>query len=441
MKEERLPATNENGYYEIRLESIGGLGANLCGKLIGELALRYMGKNSAGFSSYGSEKSGTPVKAYIRLCDWEQEIRTHSPVVHPHLLVVFHEALLAKENTLEGIMRDTVVLVNSEHTPDKLKEKYALCAQTVYCIPAQQIAMECKARINMILFGGICCLLGLKDCEKPDAVCRDALGRKYASALEKNLEGIHRGFYEVKTQMKSSPQSENEQFYKYSTSEIGNDTEKQHKNDDYATTQEAVNNAATGYENKNNDHTTQQIIANDTEEKVKTTGDAGKYKAPDTLHKHSTLSPEDIKGTGIATRGLTGGAIPWLGNSVINDLSPSRQGYIPLFFPERCIQCAQCDATCPDMVFQFRPGTYKGREMMINMGLDYYHCKGCMRCVTICPVNALVAAKESEYPQKPYFVPNQELVRKPAYYEACGVDGYITSESFLTEKRVDGGEL
>ena len=250
--------------------------------------------------------------------------------------------------------------------------------------------MECKARINMILFGGICCLLGLKDYEKPDAVCRDALGRKYASALEKNLEGIHRGFYEVETQMKSSPKS-----------------------------------------------------------------------TPDTLHKHLTPASEGIKGTAprgqmatapceqaraasrrqAATRGLTGGAIPWLGNSVINDLSPSRQGYIPLFFPDRCIQCAQCDATCPDMVFQFQPGTYKGREMMINMGLDYYHCKGCMRCVTICPVNALVAAKESEYPQKPYFVPNQELVRKPAYYEACGVDGYITSESFLTEKRVDGGQL
>ena len=31
----KLPAINENGCYEIRLESIGGLGANLCGKLLG----------------------------------------------------------------------------------------------------------------------------------------------------------------------------------------------------------------------------------------------------------------------------------------------------------------------------------------------------------------------------------------------------------------------
>ena len=29
-------------YYEIRLESIGGLGANLCGKMLGELGIKYL---------------------------------------------------------------------------------------------------------------------------------------------------------------------------------------------------------------------------------------------------------------------------------------------------------------------------------------------------------------------------------------------------------------
>ena len=48
-------------YYEIRLESIGGLGANLCGKMLGELALKYLDLNSTNFSSYGSEKTGTPI--------------------------------------------------------------------------------------------------------------------------------------------------------------------------------------------------------------------------------------------------------------------------------------------------------------------------------------------------------------------------------------------
>ena len=37
-----LPYTNEYGYFEMRLESIGGFGANLCGKLLGELGALYL---------------------------------------------------------------------------------------------------------------------------------------------------------------------------------------------------------------------------------------------------------------------------------------------------------------------------------------------------------------------------------------------------------------
>jgi pyruvate ferredoxin oxidoreductase gamma subunit len=38
-------------------------------------------------------------------------------------------------------------------------------------------------------------------------------------------------------------------------------------------------------------------------------------------------------------------------------------------------------------------------------------------------------------------MPNQELLRSPEYYEEAGPDGYITSESYLTEKRMEGGEV
>ena len=86
-------------------------------------------------------------------------------------------------------------------------------------------------------------------------------------------------------------------------------------------------------------------------------------------------------------------------------------------------------------------GEYKGKEMMVNKGLDYYHCKGCLRCVDVCPVNALVRGNEAEYENKPYFIPNKELLRKPKYYLPSGADGYITSESFLTEERMEGGEV
>lgn len=57
MKEKKLlPYTDEKGYYEIRMESIGGLGANLAGKMLGELGALGLGLNASGFASYGSEK-------------------------------------------------------------------------------------------------------------------------------------------------------------------------------------------------------------------------------------------------------------------------------------------------------------------------------------------------------------------------------------------------
>src|SRR3970282_2686945 len=89
----KLPVKNDLGFFEIRMESIGGLGANVAGKILTEAAILGMGLNGAGFASYGSEKKGTPVKAFIRLCETDQLVRVNSPIEEPHVLAIFHEAL------------------------------------------------------------------------------------------------------------------------------------------------------------------------------------------------------------------------------------------------------------------------------------------------------------------------------------------------------------
>ena len=134
-----------------------------------------------------------------------------------------------------------------------------------------------------------------------------------------------------------------------------------------------------------------------------------------------------------------GGVNPRIGSTVSNDLTASREGYIPLFIQEKCINCGLCDTACPDMVFQFAPGTYRGKNCMVNRGLDYYHCKGCLRCVEVCPTGALVPALEKDYPEKPHFLPNQHLLPDAIRYQTVGANSWITSDSFTDEKRVDGG--
>ena len=358
-------------YYEIRLESIGGLGANLCGKMLGELGVKYLDVNSSSFSSYGSEKTGTPVKGFIRYCNKEKEIRVHSPVVEPDLLVIFHQALLKDKTVLKGCGKDTAVSIALE-PGQEWPDNYPF--DNCYGLEAQRIAMETHSRINVVMLGAALKVMGVENLKAGEQICKDTLGKKYPDALQNNLEGMRRGYEEVKR------------------------------------LKQAVGEARTR---------------------------SSESAAHAKCMKHSSEKQQEW---GYETAHI-GGINPRFGSTVVADLSPSRQGYIPLFIKERCINCGLCHSACPDMVFQFEKGEYKGREMMVNQGLDYYHCKGCLRCVDVCPVNALVRGVEAEHADKEYFLPNQELLRMPAYYEEAGPDGYITSESYLTEKRMEGGEV
>lgn len=368
-------------YYEIRLESIGGLGANLCGKMLGELGVKYLGVNSSSFSSYGSEKTGTPVKGYVRYTNKENEIRVHSPVEEPDLLVIFHQALLKDKSVLKGCKENTAVIISLEPGRDIYETIKGLNSNNFFGLEGGRIAMETHSRINVVMLGATLKLMGVEDVKLGERICEDALGKKYPEALKNNLEGIRRGYEEVRKLEVAETEASMEK-------EIIDGEEKKHK--------KIARNITSGMDNDQ---------------------EWGYRTAP------------------------IGGINPRFGSTVILDVSPSRQGYIPLFIKERCINCGQCHSTCPDMVFQFVKGEYKGREMMVNKGLDYYHCKGCLRCVEICPVNALVQGVEAEHPNKEYFMKNVELIRKPKYYEEAGPDGYITSESYLTEKRMEGGEV
>lgn len=382
MKQERtwintqisLPLRAGSEYYEIRLESIGGLGANLCGKMLGELGVKYLDLNSVSFSSYGSEKTGTPVKGYIRYCEKNKEIRIHSPIIYPDLLVVFHQALIKDKKVWAGCDEDTEVIIALESGEEIAAEMFPVRVKACYGVYAQKIAMETHSRINMVMLGAMAKVMGFVELSDVNKICEDTLGKKYPDALKGNLEGIRRGYEEV---LKSSTEG---------------------------------------------------------------TRKAAPDKGENDLPADSDLARRWGSMAGDAEM-LIGGINPFYGNIVVTDLSPSRQGYIPIYIKERCINCGFCDSTCPDMVFQFEKGEYNGREMMVNKGLDYYHCKGCLRCVDVCPVNALVKGLEAEHPDKKYFLPNKDLLRKPDYYIEAGPDGYITSESYLTEKRMEGGEV
>ncbi len=356
-----LPCVNENGCYEMRLESIGGLGANLCGKLLGELGACYLGMNSAAFSSYGSEKRGSPVKSYVRWSAPEREILHNSPVEKPHLLILFHHLLSKSLPVTAGADENCRIIVNTSASPEQMREELKLYGGTVYCADALKLALQSKSRVNMVMLGAAAKASGFIPLEAVKALVSDTLGKKYPAVLEYNLAGIELGFKNVK----------------------------------------------------------------------------GQTFLPD--GRYEKIPYREIKSRWGYENAPTGGVNPHIGSTVSNDLSASREGFIPLFLPEKCIHCALCDTACPDMVFQFSEGEYRGRKAMMNRGLDYHHCKGCLRCVDVCPTGALVSGREREHPEKKWFVRNKDLIADNIDFESAGADPLVTGEAYLTEKRMDGG--
>jgi pyruvate ferredoxin oxidoreductase gamma subunit len=197
----KLPVKNDLGFFEIRMESIGGLGANVAGKILTEAAIIGMGMNGAGFASYGSEKKGTPVKAFVRICEADQKVRINSPVEEPHVLAIFHEALAKSVPVTAGVVpgKTTVILITRK-SPGEARDFLKLQGGTVGVVDAMEIAMATGSRVNMVMMGASMKASGFLAWEAGEEAVNDQFGKKYAALMKGNLEALKRGRDEVKFQ-------------------------------------------------------------------------------------------------------------------------------------------------------------------------------------------------------------------------------------------------
>lgn len=177
---------------EIRFESIGGLGAHLAAQLLAESLVLRQGFNASQFSSYGSEKKGTPVRSFIRVVDAAQPIRVSSPVTAPHVLAVFHPALLARPATLSGLRPEGVLVVNAP-----LSSTLALPRGRVLVVDAMAIAMEEKTRLNTALLGAVAKACPIIDASLLAATLGEHFSHKSSALAEANVKTFWRGHREA----------------------------------------------------------------------------------------------------------------------------------------------------------------------------------------------------------------------------------------------------
>ena len=188
---------NSGPFFEIRFESIGGLGAHAAGQIIAGAAVLRMGLNGSHFSSYGSEKKGSVVRSFIRLAPADREIRTSAPIETPDVIVVFNGGLLAHPATLAG-MRANGILIYSGYERDIPEGLARLPATTkVIRVDAQTIAAEERSRPNAVLMGTLTAALPFLDREAMLEALNETFAGRHPEAVAANERAFIRGAEEI----------------------------------------------------------------------------------------------------------------------------------------------------------------------------------------------------------------------------------------------------
>lgn len=184
------------GSVGIRFESIGGLGAHAAGQILASAAVMRMGLNAAHFSSYGSEKKGSPVKSYVRLCPADRPIRSSAPIDCPDCIVIFHNALLKQPVTLAGLRAGgTLIYTGAKgETPEALARVPR--GTKIIRVDALRIAVEEKSRPNAVLLGTLSAAVDVLDVEQVLAAFSEEFERRHPEAVKSNERAFRRGIAE-----------------------------------------------------------------------------------------------------------------------------------------------------------------------------------------------------------------------------------------------------
>ncbi|MCS7182594.1 MAG: 2-oxoacid:acceptor oxidoreductase family protein [Thermoanaerobaculum sp.] len=181
---------------ELRIHGRGGQGAVIASEILAEAAF-LAGHYVQAFPSFGSERRGAPVAAFVRLDN--QPILVRNEVYQPDGVVVLDESLvtLGLANVTQGLKEGGFVLLNSAKDP----EEFAfLGPYTVATVDASRIAVEHRLGsltapiVNTAILGALAALSGWVSLAHLEEAIRSHVPVK----PEENVAAARRAFEAVK---------------------------------------------------------------------------------------------------------------------------------------------------------------------------------------------------------------------------------------------------
>jgi pyruvate ferredoxin oxidoreductase gamma subunit len=176
---------------EIRWHGRGGLGAVTAAEVVARAAIDE-GKYAQSFPSFGPERRGAPVIAFLRVSD--ELIRIRTSIYKPDVVVVLDPGLLHAVDVTSGLKDGGKIIVNSRKSPAELKSEFGY-KWPVAAVNATRIARE-TIRLPITNTAMIGALLKVTELVKMDSLVVQ-LQERFGMRAKGNIEAMKRAYDET----------------------------------------------------------------------------------------------------------------------------------------------------------------------------------------------------------------------------------------------------
>lgn len=188
----------ENRIFEVIVHGRAGQGAKSMAQIIAEAAMA-RGKYMQTFPSYGAEKTGAPVLAYVRISS--KPITTHAPVTKADAIVIIDPTLIETVNVKDNSKDTAVILVNSPKSKEEIKAKLKCSTQKVYPMDATEMADRIlkSNHPNMPMLGAFIKATGAVEMQEVLGHLVCIFSHKMSKEMvESNVEAVREGYNTIK---------------------------------------------------------------------------------------------------------------------------------------------------------------------------------------------------------------------------------------------------
>jgi pyruvate ferredoxin oxidoreductase gamma subunit len=181
-----------NRLMEIRWHGRGGQGSVTSTELLAQAAISE-GKYAQAFPSFGPERRGAPVQAFVRV-DSKEPIRVRAEIKNPDVVVVLDPSLLSILNVTLGLKDNGLLVVNTRKPYSELTAEFGF-THDMAIVNATRIARELLGIpiVNTTMVGALIKATNIVQIES----LVEPLKKRFGRIADRNINAMKRAYEET----------------------------------------------------------------------------------------------------------------------------------------------------------------------------------------------------------------------------------------------------